>query len=901
MPKPVPAFEPSEVLHEFGMVLAHDKKPGYIIQTPEEQTDALFYSRYGEVTNIMLGNAALTVHAHRETIIETVRENPVTIIVAETGAGKSTQVPQYLVEAGYSKVYITQPRRPAARNVFMRIRDEISEIRGKFAGEDLVSYQTAGERDGPDDAAVRVVTDGLQLVKELHNKGATENEVLIIDEAHEWNSNVEVLVAWTKKEIAENPNLRVVVMSATMDAQHLAEYYSDVCPSMPPIIDVPGRTYKVEKTEDSSSTVVNEVLRIAMSLPGEEGELPEGPNGILVFQPGKREIYSAIDEIRNRIPKELLKIAKIFPLHAKLSPTEQQAALTHYPGSIKIVIATNVAQTSLTIPDIKYVVDSGYQRQREIDSEGVPGLVMRPVSRADGDQRAGRTGRVGDGHYVLTKLNATTPYVSPEERDEYPVPEMMRSDVTRHALRLKALGLDIAEFDMYHPASKQTIELAKRHLSILGALDVEENITPLGLEMNEYPVCASSARFMVESARYRESTRAYLAAIAAAKEVGGLQYFAHNVGKRWLQLTEEDSSDLLVQLDIFLATQSMNSQDIVDYDLDVNNVERAHEQFQKIAKLADAKIGILRPPSPEEREDIRNCITVGYLPSIYVQDGDHYINALNPHFKRRELSNRSLVQGSPSFVIGDPYNVELRDGEEVITRHCIENVTKVTAQVLGAAALNHVIWQPEGFQLRGGKYKQRERQYLFGIDLGVVQEVPATPSPQLRAEIIDFSLHNPGAAQQELRAIKKEVERLAHLAKDHIPKLTHHKIIELVNEAASDDITTPAEIEDNLRAMLLDPERGLSVDQFVDPQRRQEIIKNAPPTIQIEGETYKVDYRNRRPIIKRYNRENILRLDDEPILLEDGREVMFAYKNSEGRTRICRLFELKQRIEDNFL
>ncbi|MFO0920095.1 MAG: helicase-related protein [Candidatus Saccharimonadales bacterium] len=899
MPRSVSDFELQRMLDEHGMERGESRRTGIFIDLPSEIFDEPIDDETRKsFAGTNLGNPDLPIHNYREVITETVRDNPVTIIVAETGAGKSTQVPQYLLEEGYPKVYITQPRRPAARNVFVRMRDEISEVRGKFAGDDLVSYQTAAERQGKEDAPIKVVTDGLQLVCELHDRGLSENEVLIIDEAHEWNSNVEVLVAWTKKALADNPRLKVVIMSATMDSEHLANYYKDVCPIPPPVINVPGRMYKVEREEKPYSTVAGEVLDTIIGMPDEDGELPEGAHGILAFLPGKREIYDAIDVVRNHIPADLQHKVKIFPLHAKLSPTDQQAALTEYPGTIKVVFATDVAQTSLTIPDITHVIDSGYQRRLEVDNEGSKGLMLRPISIADSHQRAGRTGRVGDGRYVITRLNDTTPHANADERDQYPVPEILRTDIARNTLRLLALGLDIAEFDMYHKVSIHSIDIAKRNLKILGAVDDAGQITELGLRMNEYPLSASSARIMIEAERYSESTRAYLAAITAIKEVNGLQYFAHNVGKRWLDLTDEETSDLLAQLDIFIETQSMSADDIIEHDLDINNVARAHEQFAKIAKVAKTSSGWLKSPNADEREDIRRCIAAGYMHSIYLRDGDVFYHGLNPLFNKRELSNRSLVSGnSLSMVVGDPYNVELRDGEEVIVRHCIENATIVTAQLLGGVATSRQVqWQLDGFQFREGKVKQRERQVLLGsIDLGMVQEVPAVPSLKLRQTIIEYALEKPGFAQKELRAIKRELERLAHLSRSPVPVLTHDRIIQLVESAAPDDITTPSTIEDNLQMMLSDPNFGLSLDDFISKEIRREIIANAPPIIEVEDMSLKVTYRNGKPIVSSFNREKIMRLN-EPIYLGDGREVLFMYKNGSGRSRLYGLFELQYKL-----
>lgn len=902
MPKPIVGFDIGYELEADGLLYVHGQKSS----VQEDEHEIKFFPDWDveELANYRLGNPNLPVHAYKQEILASVAENPLTIIVAETGAGKSTQVPQFLHDAGYKTVYLTQPRRAAARNVFSRIRDEISEIRGNFIGEDQVSFQTAGEKDGPEDAGIRVVTDGLHLVRELHNKGILENDVLIIDEAHEWNSNVEVLVAWTKKALKENPRLRVVVMSATMDAEHLAEYYSEVCQAEPSIIEVPGRTFRVEKAEKPESTVVDEVLAITTSLPSEDGNLPEGPNGILVFQPGKREILDTIEELRRRLTPEVLAKVKLFPLHAKLSPAQQQEALTQYPDCIKIVVATEVAQTSLTIPDIRFVVDSGYQRRIEVDQEGTRGLRLHAISQADCSQRAGRTGRVADGSYILTRMNATTPHVLFEDREEYPMPEILRTDIARNSLRLKALGIEIADFDMYHKAARHIIELADVNLTLLGAFDNNGEITPVGQRMDHYPLCTSSARIMVESLRFKETTRAYLAAIVASKEIGGLQYFAFNVGKRWQELTEEDSSDMLVQLDLFIAAQGMNFTEIKQYDLDINNVQRAQEQYVKVARIAGANGDPLTPPTPEEREDIKKCLYMGFLPSIYEHVGSgQYVHASNSLIDTpREISNRSLVTGNPRFVIGDPYRVELIDDGEVTIRQYIENVSIANVTDLGAVAASQTVWHPEDYVVREGKFYQRQRQRLLGIDLGVLQEVTAEPSPRLRAEIIEHTLKNePGREQKKLRHIKSELEWLARHAKDSVPILTHDQITNLVYEAAPENITTPATIEDNLRIILSDPERRLSLDDFVSPERREEIVRNAPARVEVEGRMFPLNYSRGVPTVRITNLQDVTLIEANELALPDGREISFVYKRSDGHSKKYNLAELKYRIENGLI
>ena len=665
--RPIEAFEVSDVLSEFG--LGQPTTPGVIadIEYPYDHSPHAHQDIRTE-----LGNQALPVFEYKDEINSALRDNPVIVVVAETGAGKSTQIPQFALDEGYKKVYITQPRRTAARNVFMRIREEVAQVRGDYAADDLVSYQTAGEKEGGDDAKIVVVTDGLHLVKELNDKGVLEDEVLIIDEAHEWNSNIEVLIAWTKQAVTENPKLRIVIMSATIDSAHLADFYGED-KARPPIIEIKNRNHTVKCSEKPDSTVVEEAVNITNMLSGKKLSEDEHA-GILIFEPGKRETQDAMNAIRSALPKDVAKKVKIFPLHAKLSKEEQQAALAQYPGFVKIVVSTDVAQTSLTIPDIKYVIDSGFQRRVELDHEGTPGLKRIPTSQADCDQRAGRTGRVGDGFYILTRLNDSLDFTPYYQRDLYPVPEIMRTDISRNLLRLLELDIDIGEFDMYHRASEGAIELAKDNLQILGALDDDNQITKIGLEMNRYPACASSGRMLVESMHYNPAIRSYVAAFTAVKEAGGLQYYSQNSGKRWEPLSQEATSDMLFQLDLFIAAQHMSHRELKDHDLDIDNFARALEQYQKIAKLAGAPAHVLETPDESEREDILRCIYTGYTPYIYKYAGsDQYVHAYRDWQTLREVSNRSAVASGGAFLVGDPYRIEIGT-EDVTTRQSLENI-----------------------------------------------------------------------------------------------------------------------------------------------------------------------------------------------------------------------------------
>ncbi len=865
-------FEVLELLDDHGMYAGD--RPGVYMGVGLDSLDT---------PEARLGNPDLPIYKYRDEIVDAVRDHSVVIISAEPGAGKSTQLPQFFLEAGFGTTYVTQPRRAAAYNVAERITDEITDTLGDLAGEYFVSIQHGGHKRGPDNARIKILTDGLQLRKDLGNP-YQPGDVRMIDEVHEMNANIELEVADVAREVAENPGVRVVLSSASMDTERLADHFEAVLGYRPPIIHVEGRTHKVEFIEMPTSTITDEVVDILQNMPDEDGELPVEPHGILVFEPGKREIQDTINEISRRLPKSVAHKVKIFPLHAKLSQAQQQAALTEYPDTIKIVVATEVAQTSLTIPDIGYVVDSGLKRQIEIDKDGTPCLKLVAIPQSDCYQRMGRVGRVSNGVYRLTRRNRHTPYRSYATRPEFPVAEIQRTDLSRSVLMLKGVGIDIEEFNLFNTAPAHNIELANKKLVGLGAMDDEGELTHIGIQMTKFPLNVHSARSMVESLRFNDNVRRMMAAIAACEEAGGLQRFMQNAGKEWEQLTDQSESDLLAQLDLFIAAQSMTFEDVRDHDMDIDNINRAQEQFRKIVRLAGTTDERLEAPTLQEYEDLLHCISSGWITNVYRHiGGGEYVDAFQSSRTPREISNRSVVNGMPGLVIGRPYRIDLTDGQETIPKHCIESVTATTARALGSVAAKHVVTTTEDFILRDGKFYELRRDQLWGLPITDAIEVPAVPSEELRQRIIAYAIEHKGHAQKYLNEIKKELEYLGRRTKSYVPQLTQVRLLGLIEEVATPDITTPAQIENGLRELINDRSRKLELDDFISEERRQEILRDAPDQIEVDAgdDVMKIQlrYDEGDPIAKQFSKRKFLQLRDE-VYLPDGRQVMFTWPNT---------------------
>lgn len=834
---------------------------------------------------IILGNRDLPAfdkHVEFENIInnDNIR---VAVVMGPTGSGKSTQFPQFAVNAGYEVVKITQPRRAAADNVGNRIELEIFNATEDSMEQPTVAIRTGGKKEGPSDANITVTTEGYMLAawQSLEASAKSGKQICVfLDEAHESSSDMEMLMALYKQHLADNPNsnLKVVIMSATFNAQFYADYFNEIENANATLVEVEGRMFDVVKHERPNSNIKTEALKAARILHKKSDK--DSSNGIWVFVPGKKEIKDTIDEITARLPADLANKTVVLPFHAKLTEVEQDAVFKKYPG-VKIVVSTNAGETSITDPDCAAVIDSGLARQMLLDEEQVTGLERYHISKDECTQRAGRTGRVCPGTYVLTRLDDDEDFVSFNARNQSPVPEILRTDIVRYVLRTASYGYDIDLLTKVpHGISDGVLERAKNILQMLGAFNEKSELTYLGRRMNEFPASASSARMMAEADRYNQNIKNYMSAIIACLEAGKLQYYAPDVEKRWQELTEEDSSDMLAQLDLFIAIQGMTESEMREYDIDVNNYRRAIEQYYKIVQRSGAEPIKLLPATPAEKEDIISCILSGSVHSIYISATPTTYRHIGKQAIAREISNRSLVRSHPSVLVGDPYRAEYWRGGERREKHLIENVTATTLSDIGRVALHLSEWSHESFVMRDNLVFSRRGQMLFGQPLGLYEESPAKPSPELTKYLIDYALNNPGANQKKLRKIKKETAKLALRAGSHVEQLSQSQLEALIGEAIPQDSADLSQIDNNLRLII--EERGISLDAFVSPERRKEIENNAPLELSVNGNILPIAYKTNGPELRIKNSKelNCILALDKDIELKDGRTVHIAF---EGR------------------
>ena len=451
---------------------------------------------------------SLPVSAERERICELIERNQVLIVCGETGSGKTTQLPKMCLSlgrgigaGGSGLIGHTQPRRLAATSTAKRIAEELSSPLG-----DIVGYKIRFQDRLHDSASVKLMTDGILLAETQTDPLLQQYDTIIIDEAHERSLNIDFLLGYIKEILPRRPDLKLIITSATIDADRFAEHFNDA-----PIINVSGRTYPVEmryrpiqsdetdKERDLYDGIVDAVDELAR----------EGSGDVLIFLPGEREIREAAEALRKHHPPHV----EILPLFARLTAAEQEKIFKS-SNARRIVLATNVAETSLTVPGIRYVIDSGLARVKRYSyRQKVEQLQVENISKAAANQRAGRCGRVAAG--VCIRLYDEADF---NNRSDFTDPEIMRSSLASVILRMKALGLkSIEDFPFVQAPLNRAIVDGYHLLQELGAIDEYNQLTMIGRNIAKLPIDPKVAR-MILAARDQGALREMLI-IASALSV----------------------------------------------------------------------------------------------------------------------------------------------------------------------------------------------------------------------------------------------------------------------------------------------------------------------------------------------------------------------------------------------
>jgi len=457
--------------------------------------------------DILEKRRGLPVWQQRDDFIKIMKNHQTLVLVGETGSGKTTQIPQFAVEGGFSAqgklVACTQPRRVAAMSVSRRVADEMDVELGQEVGYSIRFEDNTGPK-----TFLKYLTDGMLLREAMTDPLLERYGCIIIDEAHERTVATDVLFGLLKEVLRNRPSLKCVVMSATLEAEKFQSYFTEA-----PLMKVPGRLHPVEifYTQEAERDYLEASIRTVVQI-----HTCEPPGDILLFLTGEEEIEDACAKIGREIKNmgDQVGEAKVVPLYSTLPPAMQQRIFEAAPekktpdgiAGRKIVVSTNIAETSLTIDGIVYVIDPGFSKQKVYNPRiRVESLLVSPISRASAHQRAGRAGRTQPGKCFRLYTEGSFK----KDLQEQTYPEMLRSNLSTVVLQLKKLGIDdLVHFDFMDPPAPETLMRALELLNYLGALDDEGNLTSTGTLMSEFPLDPQLSKMLVTSPNFKCSNEA---------------------------------------------------------------------------------------------------------------------------------------------------------------------------------------------------------------------------------------------------------------------------------------------------------------------------------------------------------------------------------------------------------
>lgn len=563
--------------------------------------------------------AELPVVQAKDELLKAIAEHQVVVVCGETGSGKTTQLPKLCLELGRGTrglIGHTQPRRLAARSVANRIA---SELDGKVG--ELVGFETRFDRRMSERSLIKLMTDGILLAELARDRELLAYDTIIIDEAHERSLNIDFLLGWLKRLLPRRPELKVIITSATLDPEKLAKHFANSRGEPAPILLVEGRTYPVEmryrapdQDDDLEGQVANGIDSLWQS--GKVGDT-------LVFLPGEREINDLARSLPGRFPR-----AEVLPLYSRL-PAEKQDKVFTSGGAPRIVLATNVAETSVTVPGIRYVIDTGTARINRFSPRlGVQQLQIEAVSQAAANQRAGRCGRVGPG--VALRLYDQQNF---ETRPAFTDPEILRSNLAGVILQMASLNLgDVEDFPWLDAPEGRHIADGYRLLQTLGALDDDKRITPLGRELGRLPLDPRIAR-IAQAGRgtaYREHVWV-LAAALSVQDPHDVPPDQQNAARLKYAEWRHPKSDFLTLLNLWARYQQWSAassnrqlrklckEHFVSY-LRMEEWESVHKQIVDILAKQDADKPKTDQPLDKLYTDIHKCLLAGLIDHIGQKD-----------------------------------------------------------------------------------------------------------------------------------------------------------------------------------------------------------------------------------------------------------------------------------------
>ena len=630
---------------------------------------------------------------YRDEFLEMYQQTQILVFVGETGSGKTTQIPQFVLFDDLPQnrgklVACTQPRRVAAMSVAQRVANEMDVNLGEEVGYSI----RFDDRTGPQ-TILKYMTDGMLLREAMNDHDLTRYSTIILDEAHERTLATDVLMGLLKQVAERRPDLKIIIMSATLDAQKFQTYFS-IRESPAPLLAVPGRTHPVEifYTQAAERDYLEAALRTVLQIHATE---PEGD--ILLFLTGEEEIEDACRKINLEVD-ELISEAdagpmKVYPLYGTLPPNQQQRIFEPAPPpnrsgrpGRKCIVSTNIAETSLTIDGIVYVVDPGFSKQKIYNPRiRVESLLVSPISKASAQQRAGRAGRTKPGKcFRLYTEDAFKKELIPQT-----YPEILRSNLANTVLELKKLGIDdLVHFDLMDPPAPETLMRALEELNYLACLDDDGNLTAMGRLASQFPLDPALAVMLINSPEfYCSNEMLSLTALLSVPQVFVRPNTQRKRADEMKNLFAHPDGDHLTLLNVYHAFKAPEAQTdpkqwCHDHFLSFRSLTSADNVRLQLKRIMEVnEIELMSTPFEDKKyyENIRKALVSGFFMQVAKREGTGktYVT----------VKDDQNVLLHPSTVLGQDAEWVLYNEFVLTTKNYIRTVTAVKAEWLLVGSL----------------------------------------------------------------------------------------------------------------------------------------------------------------------------------------------------------------------
>ena len=726
---------------------------------------ALFSARKAQHDGLNIIYPDLPVSARREEILRLIAENQVVVIAGETGSGKTTQLPKMCLELGRGVnglIGHTQPRRIAARSVANRIAEELQCEVGSSVGYKVRFNDQIGET-----TLVKLMTDGILLAEIQTDRYLNRYDTLIIDEAHERSLNNDFILGYLKQILPKRPDLKVIITSATIDVERFSRHFNHA-----PIIEVSGRTFPVEVryrpiVEEEEQDQLQGILGAVDELQA------EGRGDILIFMNGEREIRDTVEALQKRE----LRFTEILPLYARLSTEEQQRIFRPSGGLNRVILATNVAETSLTIPNIKYVIDTGTARiSRYSYRTKVQRLPIEPISQASANQRKGRCGRISEG--ICIRLYSEEDF---NARPEFTDPEILRTNLASVILQMTSLGLsDIAAFPFVDAPDIKQVQDGIRLLEELGAINTASSAKPregknrltlIGKQLAQLPIDPRLGRMVLEAAKKGSVHEVMMitAALSIQDPRERPQEHRQAADEKHRRFADKDS-DFLAFVNLWrylqerqkaLSKNQFRKQCRKDF-LNYLRIREWQEIYHQL-RLAVREMGLPINQAEADYHQIHTALLTGLLSHIGTKDSEkmHYSGARNAHFFI--FPNSALFKKQPKWVVAG----ELVETTKLWAR-TVARIEPEWIEPLAGHLLKSSYSEPHWSKSKGAVMAY-EKISLYGLPIiinrpvnyGAIDPI-VSREIFIRSALVEGQWHNRYKFFQENDRLIKEVEDLEH-------------------------------------------------------------------------------------------------------------------------------------------